>query len=453
MTRRENKSWCIVGGGVLGCTIANRLALEGKDVTLLEAADHIGGLADAWQVGDVVWDRHYHVVTLADIRTQEMLEQLGLTEALRWAGTKSQFYGGGRFHPLNNAIDFLRFPVLGLIDKVRLDGTIFYASRVSDGRALERVPVSDWLIRLSGRRTYDKVWRPLLKAKLGYNLEKASASFIWAIMRRLYEARRSGLKTELFGYIGGGYGRVFERFARQLDERGVRCITNCRVSSIVRAGARLRVRSSVGDHFYDHVVVTAAAPVVTRICRGLSELEQARMNGILYQGVVCASVILRQPLSESYVTYIADENIPFTAVIEMSALVDSAQFNGRTLVYLPCYVASEDPIFAESDESIEARFKRGLRSMYPWLVEEDIEAFRISRCRHVLPVSTLNYSDKLPPMATTVPGLTVANSAHIVNGTLNVNETLELAHKVADELLAADGAAPRFVELAGEKVA
>ena len=453
MTKRENKRWCVVGGGVLGCTIASRLALQGKDVTLLEAADHIGGLADAWQVGDVVWDRHYHVVTLADTRTQEMLEELGLTKALRWAGTKSQFYGRGRFHPLNNAIDFLRFPVLGMIDKIRLAATIFYASRIDDGRALESVPVSDWLKRLSGQHTYEKVWRPLLKAKLGYNLEKASASFIWAIMRRLYEARRSGLKTELFGYIEGGYGRVFESFSRQLDERGVHCITNCRASSIIRTGARLRVRSSAGDHFYDHVVVTAAAPIATRVCRGLSEFEQARLNGILYQGVVCASVLLRRPLSESYVTYIADENIPFTAVIEMSALVDPAQLNGRTLVYLPCYVASEDPIFMESDDSIEARFKNGLRSMYPWLAEEDIEAFRISRCRHVLPVTTLNYSENLPPMATTVPGLTVANSAHIVNGTLNVNESLELADKVVEELLAADSAAPHYIELAGEKVA
>ena len=129
------------------------------------------------------------------------------------------------------------------------------------------------------------------------------------------------------------------------------------------------------------------------------------------------------------------------------------QFGGRGLVYLPCYVASDDPIFEESDQAIEARFLKAFRSMYPALTDDDIEAFRISRVRYVLPVSTLNYSDRLPPMATSVPGLTVANSAHIVNGTLNVNETLELAHKVADYLLDSNAIDDRNAACMGDLVA
>ena len=42
--------WGIVGGGMLGMTLALRLAQRGCRVTLLEAADHLGGLADAWQL-------------------------------------------------------------------------------------------------------------------------------------------------------------------------------------------------------------------------------------------------------------------------------------------------------------------------------------------------------------------------------------------------------------------
>jgi hypothetical protein len=39
-------------------------------------------------------------------------------------------------------------------------------------------------------------------------------------------------------------------------------------------------------------------------------------------------------------------------------------------------------------------------------------------------------------MITSVPGLAVVNSAHIVNGTLNVNETVQLAERAVPELLA-----------------
>jgi len=53
----------------------------------------------------------------------------------------------------------------------------------------------------------------------------------------------------------------------------------------------------------------------------------------------------------------------------------------------------------------------------------------VSRARHVFPVPVLDYSRRLPPIRTSIPGLFVANSAHIVNGTLNVNETLGLADR------------------------
>lgn len=436
MKADSRESWCVVGGGALGLTLGHRLARAGKKVTILDAADHVGGLADAWRIGDIVWDRHYHVVLLSDLHTRGMLDDLGLGDALRWSTTKTDFFAGGRFYPLNNALDFLRFPVLPLIDKVRLAATIVYASRLTDGLALERISVTDWLMRLSGRRTFEKIWRPLLRAKLGDNYKRASAAFIWAVVRRLYAARRSGMKTELFGYLEGSYGRVFERFAAVLDRDGVRCVTSCRVQSIERSGSGLRVRSNFGEEEYDKVVVTAAAPLAERMCVGLDDLERERLRGVLYQGVVCASVLLRRPLNGCYITYITDETIPYTAVIEMSALVDRDQLGGHTLVYLPCYVDSRDPLFDEADETIEARFTESLLTMYPSLSREDILAFRVSRVRHVLAISTLDYSSKLPPMSTSVPGLHIVNSAHIVNGTLNINETVGLATAAADRLLA-----------------
>jgi hypothetical protein len=53
----------------------------------------------------------------------------------------------------------------------------------------------------------------------------------------------------------------------------------------------------------------------------------------------------------------------------------------------------------------------------------------------MLAVTTLHYSDSvLPSTETSVPGVFVVNSAQIANGTLNVNETLALAERKADEL-------------------
>jgi protoporphyrinogen oxidase len=140
-------------------------------------------------------------------------------------------------------------------------------------------------------------------------------------------------------------------------------------------------------------------------------------------------------LGPYYVTNITDDFVPFTAVIEMSALVDKAEFGGHALIYLPKYVAPDDPIFQESDEAIKARFLAALARMYPHFRPSDVVTFQLSRVRQVFPLPTVDYSANLPAQETSLAGLHIINSAHILNGTLNVNETIQLAENAAKRLL------------------
>jgi protoporphyrinogen oxidase len=429
--------WGILGGGILGMTLAHRLAQGGRGVTLFESADRLGGLASAWRLGEVVWDRHYHVTLLSDASLRSLLAELGLDREMSWAETRTGFYTDGQHYSMSNTLEFLRFPPLGLLDKLRLGGTIFYASRLRDWRRLERVLATDWLRRWSGRRTFEKIWLPLLRAKLGENYERASAAFIWAIIARLYAARRSGLKREMFGYVRGGYARVLGRFAEVLAGEGVEVRLGHAVRGVAPAQGGVEVAFENGrQEMFDQVALTLPAPVAARVCPGLSADEKGRLNGISYQGIVCASLLLKQPLAGFYVTNITEGWVPFTAVIEMSALVDRGHFGGHTLVYLPKYVTPDDPAFGLSDGEIEAQFVEALLRMYPHLRRSDLLCFRVSRARHVLPISTPNYSERLPPMTTSLPGVHIVNSAHIVNGTLNVNETIQLAERAAAGFLA-----------------
>ncbi|MDQ3088965.1 MAG: FAD-dependent oxidoreductase, partial [Acidobacteriota bacterium] len=154
----------IIGSGFLGLTLALRLAESGNQVTVFESASEIGGLASAWQIGDVVWDKHYHVTLLSDSFTRKIVEEIGLQDEFNWVEIKTGFYTDGKLVSMSNSLEFLKFPPLDLISKFRLGGTIFYASRVKDWKALEKISVEDWLTKLSGKRTFEKMWKPLLKA-------------------------------------------------------------------------------------------------------------------------------------------------------------------------------------------------------------------------------------------------------------------------------------------------
>lgn len=427
---------CIIGGGILGMTLALRLAQAGKRVTLYEAAESLGGLASAWRLGDIVWDKHYHVTLLSDTHARTLFAELGLEKEMQWVETRTGFYTGGQLVSMSNAIEFLRFPPLNLIDKARLAATILYASRIKNWQRLESVPVAKWLARWSGRRTAERIWLPLLRAKLGENYHRVSAAFIWATIARMYAARRTGLKREMFGYVEGGYARILTRFAEKLEEAGVTVKCNHAVSRVAAHDERthdkkVSVEFTNGERaIFDEATLTVPAPVAARVCAGLEAEERARLNSIEYQGIICASVLLKKPLASYYVTNITDADVPFTAIIEMSALVDRKHFGGHSLVYLPKYLAPDDPAFALSDEELKEQFTRALARMYPAFAPDDILSFRVSRVRHVFPLPTLDYSKRLPPVKTSVPGVSIINSAHITNGTLNVNETIQLAESV-----------------------
>lgn len=444
MTVEAPLRYGVVGGGMLGLTVALRLAQQGHHVTLFEGASTLGGLASAWQLETdgttVTWDRHYHVTLLSDATLRGVLRDLGLEDGMEWVETRTGYYGGDQLYSVSNTAEFLRLPALRLMDKLRLGGTIFYGSKIGNGRRLERISVERWLRRWSGRRTFETFWLPLLRAKLGENYRHASASFIWATIQRLYRARRSGLKKELFGYVPGGYARITERFAEVLRERDVDLVLGGRVDSVKADDAgTVHVQLADGrDDGFDRVVVTVAAPIASRLCPQLAPEERAALDAVRYQGIVCASLLLRRPLGPYYLTYITDPACPFTAVVEMSTLVDPDRFlEGFSLVYLPKYVTPDDPLLDADDDAIVGSFLPYLRRMYPDVHDDDVLCAKVSRVRHVLAVTTENYSEHEPRMRTSVPGLWLVSSANIVNGTLNVDETMQLADRAVAELAGA----------------
>jgi protoporphyrinogen oxidase len=416
---------------------------------VIEAAPHLGGLASAWNLGDITWDRHYHVILGTDTALCGVLEQLGIAREIQWARTRTGFYVDKQHYSMSNSREFLTFPPLNLIDKVRLAATILYASRVNAWHRLEDVLVEDWLRQWSGTRLSEKIWLPLLRAKLGENYRKTSAAFIWATLKRYYGARSSGgAKTEMFGCVTGGYARILERFRAVLVAAGAEIQLGTPVQRVEpdgMGGVRVVLAGGKSQRF-DQVAVTVASPVAVRLCPSLSDAERQRHERIEYMGIVCASLLLKQPLEGFYVTNICDATIPFTGVIEMSALVDRAQFGGHTLVYLPKYVEAQDAALAWTDREVEDTFLPAFLKMYPKIARPDILSFRVSREKYVMALPTLHYSAHLPPVSTSLPGLHIVNSAHIINGTLNVNETVQLAEREVARLLAR----PQRAALVGE---
>jgi protoporphyrinogen oxidase len=421
-------SSAVIGAGVLGLAIAHHLRARGDDVTVFEAAPVLGGLASAWQLGDVVWDRHYHVTLSSDVHTRAMLRAVGLEQELRWVRTQNGLYAGPQvgLRPFSTGSDMLRLPMLGALDKARLAATIVAGVRERDRERMEEIPLAEWLIRWSGRTTFEQFWLPLLRAKLGDDWQHTSAAFMWATIQRLFAARRNGLDVEQFGYVPGGYARVFDRLHAHLCAAGVKISSGTPIRAVRRVHDGLDVQLEDGSTTFDSVVVTTASTLAADLCPDLTDAELHRLRAVRYVGVICASLLLPRPLSPYYLTYLTDPAAPFTAVVEMTSFVDPAEVGGWTLIYLPKYASPDDALFDADDAEIRDVFVSYLRAVHPQVNAADIAAFRISRVRRVFAVPTLGYSRTMPATATSVPGLQLIGSANLPFATLNVNDTLSL---------------------------
>ena len=240
----------------------------------------------------------------------------------------------------------------------------------------------------------------------------------------------------MFGYVEGGYATILKRFKEQLIQQGVHVKTAHKVTCIYRdyyGNVMVETAKNQPDLF-NEVIVTTPSSIAAEICKDLLRREVQQHQNIEYLGVICASLLLKKSISPYYVTNVTDKS-PFTGIIEMTNIVDPEFFGGNSLIYLPRYAKSSNPIFHWNDEQIKTLFLSSLLNMYPHLSEEDVVAFRVSRAPYVFALPTLKYSEKLPAVSTSLPGVHILNSAHIVNGTLNVNETLQVVDKALPELL------------------
>jgi protoporphyrinogen oxidase len=434
----------VVGGGMLGLTLAHRLAKSGHRVELLEAEPRLGGLACSHDYGPFTWDRFYHCILPQDASLLALLEDLGLTSELRWTKTGTGYYADGTFHSMSNNRDFLRFPLLTLVDKARLGAAVIWATRFADPDALYEISAEKWLTKLCGERAYARFWQPLLKAKFGPFHDKVAAVFIYATLVRLFGARSATAGKESLGYVHGGYHRILDRFRERLETLGASIRTGTSVVSIEPDGAGCRLRSRGPDgtertESVDQVFFTAPTRLARKVAAPaflphVEEIERAHPTSTTYLGVACLVLVLERPLTPYYVLNIGEPSVELTGLIEMTNLIDrGAETGGRSLVYLPRYMDSESSGFQESDASLrDAMVDRGIKRLFPDFDLSKAHYAGIHRARYVQPLPLVRDGRKSAsePAATLATPFQIVNTSMLRCATLNNNEVVALVDRV-----------------------
>lgn len=429
----------IVGGGLMGVTLAYHLARAGHAIHVYERSPNIGGLATYLDYQGVRIDRFYHTILSSDMTMQTLIRETGVEDRLRFTETKQGFYDDGKLYPFNTPKDFMTFPPLNLLQRFRLALQVVYAQLERDAAKMDTIPVEQWLSRISGRGVVEKVWRPLLRAKFDAEAVDVPATYIWSRLRRMMSTRQGVTSKEMMCYLIGGYFTLIEALAKHCTAMGVTLSTSTPVEQIIIEGGRaVGVRVGGEDVAADIVIATVPSPYIAELIPDGPQEYRALLAKQQYLGVMCPLMILNRPLTPYYVLNITDPRIPFTAVVETTNLIAPEHVGGHHLIYLPKYLSPNSEIATWPDERVRDEWMRYFKQMFPDFDDSSVVEFLVQRARYVEPLRPMGTTHEIPHIQSPIPGMFVANTVMLYPDLSNGEAVTSLAKRVIGVVLGQD---------------
>jgi len=447
----------VLGAGVTGLTAARRLALEGHAVDVYERWPGLGGQASTLDVGGGVrLERYYHHLFTSDRHIVDLFGELGLGEELEWLDSTTSFLIGGRQWPFTTPGDLLRFQPLPFSQRLRMGAAALALQRGRDRpEQYERVTAAEWIRSRMGGEAWDKVWGPLLRGKFGSRAEEIAMVWLWSKLRLRRQLRGSESRRERLAYPRGTWDVLFAALAAAVEARGGRILIDRPAARLERADDGFLVTAGAPGSFragqdpsrfgqtgdrerYDRVLATLPNDVFEKVCEPglLAPAYSGRLRAIEYFAAVCVLLELDRQYSPYYWTNVADRDMPFVGLVEQTNLVAPERYDGRRFLYVANYVACGDPLLELTLDELLDHYDSGLRRVNPAYSRDWIREAWLFREPSAQPIVTIGYRDRIPPLATGVPGLVLANTTQVYPEDRGTNYAVRLGEQAARELVA-----------------
>jgi protoporphyrinogen oxidase len=422
----------VIGGGITGMTLAYRLVQQGHKAVVYERSARPGGLVGSFKIGSVWLEKYFHHIFLSDVSLRKLIVELDLDKDMFWKVTPMGFYGKGKIHPFDGALDLLRFSVLSPVDRIRFGAKVWLAGKNREGLSLDPKTAKEWVNESWGGGIYENFWGPLLQSKFSDAADSISAAWLWG---RIYARAnsRSGGKEKL-GYLRGGFVRILEELGKAVEKKGGEVRTQQEVKLVQRSGGQWSVQTDSGNDTYEKVVFSIPSPLIPKICPELPEDEKRTHQLISYVSILCMPVVMNRSLSGIYWLNVGDRTIPFTGVIEHTNYVPMSDYGNKHVAYLFNYLPMNHPWMGETKEVMFARYEEGLRRIFPNYRRDQVEQIMIFRDTYANVIYEKDYLKKIPPLVSKTPGVYYANTAHIFPDDRNQNYSVELAERVLREM-------------------
>lgn len=424
-----NKKVIVAGGGPMGLATAYYLSKhKDVEVEVYEAGSRLGGMSVSFDFGGLDIERFYHFICTSDYPLFELLDELDLTDKLRWSETRMGYFHHNKLHEWGNPWALLKFPHLDLVSKIRYGLMAFTSTKRSDWSKLDKIDAVTWIKKWIGEKAYDALWKDLFELKFYEFTNNLSAAWIWTRIKRVGNSRKN-LFQEKLGYIEGGCETLMIALEKALRDRGVKIHLNSPLQQVEVEDNRVQsILVNGGSVPCDAVVSTMPLPYVPNLIPNMEESLRAKFHSVDNIAVVCLIVKLKKAVSPYFWLNIVDERMDIPGIVEYSNLNPLDD----NIVYIPYYVPGENPIYSDSDEVFRNKAKSYLKIINPELTDDDFIEIEVSRYRYAQPICTPEFMSKLPPIKLPIDGMFVVDTSYYYPEDRGVSESISISKEICD---------------------
>tara|TARA_X000001036_G_scaffold435825_1_gene477814 strand:- start:472 stop:1788 length:1317 start_codon:yes stop_codon:yes gene_type:complete len=423
----------IIGGGITGLVAAYKLSKKGFKVTVFESSYFLGGQASVINIGGNKIERGYHHLFKNDKEIIELIEELDLSDSLKWFKSSVGMYSNKKLYPFSTPKDLLSYKPLSLISRIRLGFVSLYLQRQKNWKKYEKVTAKYWINKYAGKEIFTKIWGPLLKSKFGYFYNKINMSWFWSKMITRF-ASRNNKGEEILGYLINSFDEFIDKLVYKINDNGGQIFLNSKVISInhnnnIATNINYEINDEQKKFEADIVISTVPNFELKKIVK-FNKNFQKKLDVAKYLGASVFILKLKKKFSPYYWINIIDEDVPFLGLIEHTNLVSEKYYNGDHILYITNYLDYKDKIFKEDKEKLLDKYVSHLEEINPNFKKEDIESFVYNSVSAAQPLLPINYSILKPEYQSPINNLYIGNTSQIYPEDRGTNYSVKIAGEI-----------------------
>jgi len=420
----------IIGAGFTGLAASYELSKKGHAVFVFEKDENPGGLAAGYKEKKWEWtlEKHYHHWFANDKTVLNLAKEINQKVIIK--RPKTSIFVNGKIFQLDSPLYVLKFPLLSILERLRMGGTIACLKYNPFWKPLEKYNAASILPLWMGKKAYRMIWEVLFINKFGKFYNNISLAWFWARIRK---------RTPALAYPEGGFLKFAEKLTKKAEENNVKFYFNTEVTELIsnkKVIIKYRNNKTTHEVSFDKVIVTLPSFAFEKIAAQLPQDYKRKIQRLKSLGATSLVLRLSKPFLKegTYWLNVCDKQSPVMAIVEHTNYMDKKYYNNEHLLYLGNYKSADDSFFSMTKEDLLKLFDPYLRKINPEY-HKNMITYEMFKDPFAQPVIPINYSRLIPPFNTPLANVFLANIEQVYPWDRGTNYAVESGQKIAKMIL------------------